>query len=74
MRTKIRTAIFLWATVVALRPACGQGQRPVEGNLKVGDPAPDFALKYENLEKKGVVKLSAFKDKQPVVLVFGSYT
>lgn len=40
--------------------------------LKVGDPAPDFDLK--KLHGMGNVKLSTFKGKRPVVLIFGSYT
>jgi hypothetical protein len=43
-----------------------------EGNLNVGDEAPDFSL--ETYDKKSRVQLSAFRDKKPVVLVFGSYT
>jgi hypothetical protein len=50
----------------------GSSDRPQEGNLKVGDPAPDFDLK--RLDEKGTVKLSSFKGKEPVVLIFGSYT
>ena len=50
----------------------GARDRPREGNLKVGDAAPDFDLK--RLDAKGTVKLSSFKGKQPVVLIFGSYT
>jgi hypothetical protein len=42
------------------------------GELKVGDRAPDFTLRTS--DRKGVVQLSSFRDKQPVVLVFGSYT
>jgi len=48
--------------------------RPADGKLKVGDPAPDFELKYEGKTKEGTVKLSSLRGKQPVVLVFGSYT
>jgi hypothetical protein len=40
--------------------------------LKVGDPAPDFTLPL--LKAKKDVQLSSFKDKKPVVLIFGSYT
>jgi peroxiredoxin len=47
-------------------------ERPQDGSLKVGDVAPDFELK--RLEGEGTVKLSGFKDKKPVVLIFGSYT
>lgn len=42
------------------------------GTLHVGDPAPDFSL--EKLDKSGQVQLSSLLTKQPVVLVFGSYT
>ena len=38
----------------------------------MGDPAPDFEL--TRLDGKGTVKLSSFKGKRPVALVFGSYT
>lgn len=40
--------------------------------LKVGDIAPDFLL--PDLKKTKEVKLASFKDKKPVVLIFGSYT
>ncbi|HEX6504484.1 MAG TPA: hypothetical protein VF011_14685 [Terriglobales bacterium] len=42
------------------------------GSLQVGDPAPDFSLM--KLDKSGQIQLSALLAKQPVVLVFGSYT
>ena len=42
------------------------------GALQVGDPAPDFLL--EKLDKTGQVQLSGLLAKQPVVLIFGSYT
>ena len=40
--------------------------------LKLGDPAPDFAL--PDLKKTREVKLSSFQNQKPVVLIFGSYT
>jgi AhpC/TSA family len=43
-----------------------------KGNLDVGDAAPDFSL--ETHDKKSRVRLSDFRGKKPVVLVFGSYT
>lgn len=46
--------------------------RPRDGNLKAGDPAPNFRLK--SLDGKSQVELASFKGKKPVVLVFGSYT
>ena len=42
------------------------------GNLRVGDPAPDFQL--QRLDRQGSVRLSSFRGQKPVVLVFGSYT
>ena len=42
------------------------------GKLKAGDMAPDFTLKV--MQKDTKVTLSAFRNKRPVALVFGSYT
>ena len=42
------------------------------GELHAGDAAPDFSLL--KLDKSERVQLSALTAKQPVVLVFGSYT
>ena len=42
------------------------------GELHPGDAAPDFSLL--TLDKTANVQLSSFRGKQPVVLVFGSYT
>jgi hypothetical protein len=42
------------------------------GNLKVGDMAPDFALKTAG--RSAEVRLSSFRGQRPVVLVFGSHT
>jgi hypothetical protein len=43
------------------------------GSLQVGDAAPDFSL--TKLDKSAQVRLSEFSaHRQPVVLVFGSYT
>jgi hypothetical protein len=43
-----------------------------EGNLNIGDPAPDFSLM--KVDRSGSVQLSALNKQEPVVLVFGSYT
>jgi hypothetical protein len=48
-----------------------KGER-IKDVLKAGDPAPDFTLPL--LKGGAVVTLSSFKDKKPVVLIFGSYT
>ena len=42
------------------------------GDLRPGDAAPDFNLL--KLDKSDRIQLSALTAKQPVVLVFGSYT
>ena len=42
------------------------------GTLHIGDAAPDFSL--VKLDHSGSVQLSALSKRQPVVLVFGSYT
>ena len=42
------------------------------GPLAVGDVAPDFEL--PTLDGSARVRLSSFRGKRPVVLVFGSYT
>jgi hypothetical protein len=43
------------------------------GDLRVGDPAPDFSLM--KLDKSASVQLSHLTAQgQPVVLIFGSYT
>jgi hypothetical protein len=43
-----------------------------KGPLAEGGMAPDFTL--ANYDKTGSVTLSSFRGRQPVVLVFGSYT
>ena len=43
-----------------------------EGKLKAGDIAPDFDLRLLKSDER--VKLSAWRGKKPVALVFGSYT
>ena len=42
------------------------------GATRVGETAPDFAL--PTVDRKAEVRLASFRGKQPVVLVFGSYT
>ena len=43
-----------------------------KGRLKVGETAPDFALK--KADGSQVVNLSSFRGQKPVVLIFGSHT
>jgi hypothetical protein len=42
------------------------------GTLRPGDVAPDFEL--DKLDKSGPIRLSELTARQPVVLIFGSYT
>jgi len=42
------------------------------GKLRTGDPAPDFSLL--KVDKSERVQLFVLNQRQPVVLVFGSYT
>lgn len=43
-----------------------------KGNLKVGEMAPNFALK--TAKGSDVVTLSSYREHEPVVLIFGSHT
>ncbi len=57
------------------KPKGGGGKGAINRNPgpKLGDPAPDFAIK--TLDGKTTVKLSKLlESKKPVALVFGSYT
>jgi hypothetical protein len=42
------------------------------GHVRPGDTAPDFDL--ETLDKSARVRLRSFQGREPVVLIFGSYT
>jgi|SRR5579871_1852976 len=42
------------------------------GGVHSGDAAPDFEL--PTLDHSALVRLSTFRGRQPVVLIFGSYT
>jgi hypothetical protein len=55
----------------AARPS-GAPQTPRDNSLKPGDLAPDFTLTPRG--GGASVTLSAFRGRQPVALVFGSYT
>ena len=66
--------------VMARMPAAAYFAIPFEtlwtqaraGSLQPGQAAPDFSLGV--LDKSESVQLSSFQGKEPVVLVFGSYT
>ncbi len=69
MFQRIAMGVPLLALLVSAAVAQSPSRR--DGDLKVGDVAPDFTIKDVNDDK--TVKLSALKDK-PVVLIFGSCT
>ena len=75
MKQKLVTFLGALLAFGVCNPCLAQSRRGdfrQEGDLKVGGPAPDFNLK--RLHGDGKVKLSSFKGKKPVVLIFGSYT
>jgi hypothetical protein len=63
---KIPGPVFL---VTPVRPMWNLARA---GSLKAGDAAADFEL--PTVDKQSSVRLSSFRGRQPVVLVFGSYT
>ena len=68
----MRRLAFTLLALVGVFGAHSLAQDRREGALRPGDPAPDFAL-----EPRGggaPVSLSSFRGRQPVALVFGSYT
>jgi hypothetical protein len=76
----MKQAPLRFATVMSKLPMVSMIILPFEplwniaraGDLKIGDPAPDFRLK--TYEKSSWVRLSDFRGDRPVVLIFGSYT
>lgn len=70
-----------WVTETSAQPA-KTGPR-FQPKFKVGDEAPDFDLVRfdavkedgsESTEAKDRIKLSSFRGKQPVFVIFSSYT
>ena len=87
-RKSMQLSVSLLAAAVVVGSVSGQQQRPnllpgekytppamkerLPEKVKLGDPAPDFALPDPSGKKE--VRLSSFKGQKPVVLVFGSCT
>jgi len=75
-----KDAVLSEREMPARRPSRGRpanprrnAQRPAEVVPQIGEVAPDFELPYvEDMEK--TIKLSSFRGKKPVALIFGSYT
>lgn len=70
--TPVIAVIVCIAGMAMAQVARSVAQMPRQGTLKVGDLAPDFELTVRGGEQK--VKLSSFRGRKPVALVFGSYT
>ena len=63
-------ACLIASDLFAQRPG-GRG-RGRSDTIKAGDTAPDFTLK--SADGKKTMRLSEYRGKRPVALVFGSYT
>jgi len=61
---------LLALALAASSHAARAGRHPE--TIRTGQPAPDFTLRSP--DGKTAVTLSDYKDRQPVVLIFGSYT
>lgn len=72
MRIVRLLAAMMLVASAALAQQAKAPQRPLEGKLAAGDLAPDFELTVRGGEQK--VRLSSFRGRRPVALVFGSYT
>ena len=75
MRMLLRFSLAVFIATTAVTAWAGAPNRPEdrrrEGDLKVGDLAPDFNV--QDLQGKQSVKLSDLRGK-PVALIFGSCT
>ena len=79
MKVRVFTTFAILAALLcadhALAQQRGRGRKRgsrTPDKLKEGQAAPDFTLKSP--DGKRTFKLSSFKGKKPVVLIFGSYT
>lgn len=69
----MKSALAAMAVIGVLTVAiANQRQSPQVGNLQVGQPAPNFKLKF--LGKDAWFELKSNVGKRPTMLVFGSYT
>ncbi len=71
MRLATFCSVSLLLIVCGTSTTWPQNPRPRAGDLKEGNPAPDFVVR--DVDGKKTVKLSELKGK-PVVLIFGSCT
>ena len=66
-----KTGVLAASLLAMTLNAWAEAPRPRQGDLKVGDQAPDFTV--QDVEGQQTVKLSKLQGK-PVVLIFGSCT
>ncbi len=74
---KLLSFLLIFVSLAAAQAPRRSGAPPLraqqrQGALKPGDAAPDFSLKIRGGEQ--TIRLSSFRGKKPVALVFGSYT
>jgi len=62
------------ATVALGGTVYAQGGMRKEGNLKVGDEAPNFTAKLLGTDESVELNSVLEKEQKPIVLIFGSYT
>jgi cytochrome oxidase Cu insertion factor (SCO1/SenC/PrrC family) len=63
-------AVLLAGAFAMTTPASAQAKKEGSSMPKVGDTAPDFALKYSDGKDLKEVKLSDYRGKKNVVLAF----
>jgi len=69
-RSKLLAFALLAALLTSSAALFAQGQKEAPSMPKVGDVAPDFALKYFDGNDLKDVKLSDYRGKKNVVLAF----
>jgi cytochrome oxidase Cu insertion factor (SCO1/SenC/PrrC family) len=70
MFSGLLAAALLAGTFATTTPAFAQNKKEGSSMPKVGDMAPDFALKYSDGKDLQEVKLSDYRGKKNVVLAF----
>ena len=70
MLSGLLAAALLVGAFATMTPAFAQTQKEGPNMPKVGDTAPDFALKYSDGKDLKEVKLSDYRGKKNVVLAF----
>jgi len=69
-RSDILAALLMAGVLASSAALVAQSKKEESGMPKVGDVAPDFALKYFDGNDEKEVKLSDYRGKKNVVLAF----